>query len=81
MSELKKCPFCGGDPQLRYQGVSRKYDKDTVCIVFVRCRYCKGQGPVFPDNLWPDEDGNNWNTWACECAASAWNRRANEIIT
>ena len=75
LREPKKCPFCGGEPELRYKGITKWRYSDTVCIVFVRCTFCKAQSQVFPDDSFPDENGSDWEDNACINAVAAWNKR------
>ena len=48
MSELKRCPFCGGEPLLEH---------DDLCNWFVRCKKCFCRTPMsiskfFPITIW-----------------------------
>ncbi len=60
--QLKKCPFCGGDPVM--VGGTRNGRKE---VRFIECMKCEAHGEKFEDKI---------NVAACEeKAKSAWNTR------
>ena len=71
MSELKPCPFCGGEAK-----VTKDRDcwghGEFVLKVYVMCKSCHSQGkPIYDRDVWPE---NQMEVEAIE----AWNRRADK---
>jgi Lar family restriction alleviation protein len=50
--ELKPCPFCGGEAEIKETG-----DRFTICIVGCRCCGCR-----LESNEEGDDCGKEWNT-------------------
>ena len=80
--ELKACPFCGGDAELKYANVNvhtgEKVGKTIVCLS------CQTQGPKFSDVTREDA----WNIRAkspahilCERERDAWKRYSKALET
>lgn len=78
MSELKPCPFCGGEAELNLSG-----DGDIsyhVGWAYVECFHCDAVGPTFDNNKYCEESSKK-----CEQdAIDAWNnsksnRRTKEL--
>ena len=66
MSELKPCPFCGGEAEIRTQD---RPDGNTHYYVYiVRCKECRARTEDFPIAYYVHHD--------VEDAIEAWNRRA-----
>lgn len=68
MSELKPCPFCGGEARIQYGYPNQQ--KQGRRMVFVKCRECKAKTETvyqLPFVAW-----NDCKRWAI----AAWNRRA-----
>lgn len=62
MTNLKKCPFCGGDPCM--VGGTRN---GRTAVRFIECTKCEAHGEKFEEKFDPD---------LCEQKASdAWNTR------
>lgn len=75
MLELKKCPFCGGEAEIRFSG-SEYYGERWKGYIVAACTCCRAsvrgsyyQGPVIEDL----ED-----TVGAEKVAKAWNNRTGE---
>ena len=68
MSDLKPCPFCGGEAK---DVVKRKR---RIFEAFVQCRKCNAKSGVMLT-----EPFEKWNR-AMEEAIEAWNRRASECL-
>lgn len=71
MSELKPCPFCGGNAEIRALWIPKKGDpnKEIASHKYVRCSRCFAQTYEFPTKNWTGEN-------AADYAIKAWNRRA-----
>lgn len=71
MTELKRCPFCGGHGSL-----TDDYRTDSVVVV---CEVCKAFGPAGEDE---EDAATLWNRAGC---IKLWNQRAkrlkNEFVT
>ena len=69
MSDLKRCPFCGGEASyityMSEQGLFTKSKQHIYC----KCKDCKAQTQAYPESV---------HYTAVEKAAEAWNRRAGE---
>ena len=66
MTELKSCPFCGGEAELTHTNDNNHYP-------FVRCKYGAYLKPKCMANMYP------WlNYKTDEEAIEAWNRRTND---
>ena len=72
MSELKPCPFCGGEAEVRTVHIEKER-KDVPMFSYVRCGKCFAQTYEFPYKN-ADMTGTN----PAESAVKAWNRRATE---
>ena len=72
MSELKKCPFCGGNARL----FSNYSEKAEHYYIFVQCVNCFARGKTIKSEYpaAPDIKGT-----AGEDAVNAWNRREGVI--
>ena len=64
MSELKRCPFCGGEAEIIYEDF--EYDPDCMSLLYcrVKCLDC--------------EAGTHWYK-SDLAAARAWNRRVKDV--
>jgi len=63
MTELKPCPFCGGDAELKEKEYATAGHKKWA---YVRCKVCEATSNYFSENL---------AYCANEKAIEAWNRR------
>ena len=73
MTELKPCPFCGGEPRLIVQ--NRTVIKGVVkrnC--YVHCLNCDARGERFLEGETIEE-----HKAARYAAKAAWNRRVNDV--
>lgn len=68
MEQLKSCPFCGCDAEVRTGYATTKHDKtkEVPVYVYVRCNRCLCQTTEFMTR-------NNKNAYGD--AIKAWNRR------
>ena len=69
MSELKSCPFCGGEAEIRTTYYELE-TKDVPINSYVRCTKCFAQTHEYPYKN-TDRTGTN----PVESAVNAWNRR------
>lgn len=70
MTELKPCPFCGGEAKLMHGAPWQQ--KQNRRSAFVQCRICKAKTFIFFQKAyeaWQDVE---------QYATGAWNRRAND---
>ena len=61
MTELKPCPFCGGEAEIRAGGNG---GFNAPKLAFVQCRLCGAKTaniPVSADYAAKDEAANYWN--------------------
>ena len=65
--ELKKCPFCGGQP---VRAISLDFRGDK-CYRLVYCRVCNAT----TDKVLKHGDSRDENSLAAQLAEQAWNRR------
>ena len=63
MTELKPCPFCGGDAELGHTDITSEYGETS----FVFCKKCSANGKMIRKSFKHSSD---------ELAIEAWNRRA-----
>ncbi len=63
MNELKPCPFCGGDAELRHTDITSEYGRTS----YVTCTKCLIKGTMINISFKYSSD---------ERAIEAWNRRA-----
>jgi Lar family restriction alleviation protein len=68
MSDLKKCPFCGGKAKLYGSVLYKK--KGCTDAKYVACSECKAKGPTV------EFDARKGECHDAEEATAAWNRRA-----
>ena len=61
MSELKNCPFCGGEAETKMYRWGEKQDGEAIWCYYIFCTNCQSMS----DNLFTDKD----------CAIAAWNTR------
>ena len=67
MSELKPCPFCGGNAEYEtFRTEEGVFTRSKKCIYF-KCKDCEAQTKAFPESV---------HYSAEEKATEAWNRRA-----
>lgn len=64
MTELKKCPFCGGEARKNAQEVKKGYR-----FLYVDCKRCGATGPIIRTIKPRVKDEDNQSI-------TAWNRRA-----
>lgn len=69
MNELKPCPFCGGDAELKASSGRYGY---FICAV---CRVCDAQSKRFK----ADDDDGIFTGKAAEKATHFWDQRKEEI--
>ena len=73
MSELARCPFCGGQATLCYE--SKVVRHETFLFYFVACDSCGASTRaecVSKEVLFDDEE---WNNPAAKRAEAQWNQR------
>lgn len=85
MTELKPCPFCGGNAKISYcdmrlVGVNDFGNKRVRIGVKAICNRCKARGPLFTGNVvdpWTKE-GKETEAYKflVQQAEDTWNRRA-----
>ena len=68
-SDIKKCPFCGGEGIIN-ANYSHRFD---TYFVSVMCENCGSQGKAYTSNNHPEVD--DWNCEICNDAINAWNMR------
>lgn len=70
MIELKPCPFCGGEAELRATWIDKNRDIEKAIDKYVRCSRCFAQ-------TWQYSTRDNERTGvnAADSAIQAWNRR------
>ena len=69
---LRRCPFCGGKANTMWNYSGGFY------YIRVRCNVCEAQGKSYKSEENPTD--NEWDTFECRMAASAWNMRAYDRI-
>lgn len=68
MSELKRCPFCGGEATAYYKWNYRK----SVWFAYAQCTVCYAIGHSYATSEEPDDDDSEvWRD-----VANAWNMRS-----
>lgn len=70
ITELKACPFCGGEAELMATWIDKNRDIERAIDKYVRCSRCFAQ-------TWQYSTRNNERTGvnAADSAIQAWNRR------
>lgn len=62
MSELKRCPFCGGEAKIND---TRAGGSVQACMIMIKCKSCKvkmdGSAPLIEGDKFHIEMINNWN--------------------
>lgn len=72
MSDLKPCPFCGGDAKLCY-GPGLGTDSCRGYTLYAGCNECGAKSPGLWQEKRPEPDDQNWKD-----AADEWNSRPGE---
>ena len=62
MAELKPCPFCGGEAELRHEHSATGFS-------YIKCVKCHLSSPMFP---------RSYDKASDEVATNFWNRRAED---
>ena len=75
MTELKPCPFCGGEAELVKDRRQELGNNCYVKVVHVACRICGAQTRNLPSYYACTEDGNRIIGHTPQDAIDAWNRR------
>lgn len=76
MAELKPCPFCGGEAELRHDSNELPFS-EVQDVFFVICKNCGCYPFKFAGvNLFYTESGKKKAEELKQKAAEAWNRRA-----
>ena len=75
MAELKPCPFCGGEAEIKkfrasYSVLPQKYDGIAIRAT---CKKCGAVSPYKRSKM-----HGNFKEWEEEKAIEAWNRRAED---
>ena len=71
-TRLRRCPFCGGKANVMWNYSGGFY------YTRVKCTVCEAQGKSYKSEENPTD--NEWDTFECRMAASAWNMRAYDRI-
>jgi len=74
LPKIKRCPFCGGVGTL-FRTISNGRWQ-TKYYTRVMCDICSSQGKSFDST--DDPADNNWETYECYQAISAWNLRVSQ---
>lgn len=75
-TQIKPCPFCGGTASIWQKGFYDKNRKETAWLVFVKCDMCRSTGKMFVADDEDEPSKNNWDTYECQQAKTAWNMRS-----
>ncbi len=75
MTDLKPCPFCGGEAMIRKRDEGWKHGHITDSFA-VKCTKCGASLPPFESDIWIDRHGSvHTDTNGYEDALKAWNGR------
>lgn len=78
MTELKRCPFCGGEAQVE-QTRAGEYELNSAGFLFsIRCKKCHATAPGASGNIALNlTKAGEFNIWHNDLPKSvdAWNRR------
>lgn len=73
MTELKPCPFCGGEAELRATWIGKNRDIEKAINKYVRCSRCFAQTWQYST-----KNGERTGVNAADSAIQAWNSRIKE---
>lgn len=71
MTELKPCPFCGGEADLHWRSEGRR---ERRIFVYAACDICGAQTRTFETTTDPDSE-DFWDCLEAQRAMKLWNSR------